>query len=80
VVAGRADAFAPKDVTQLTFQRLDSSAWSAGERYLLWFRFKDATPAEITLRAGFFPAPKLNNAQLPALLFPAPSAATKQAL
>lgn len=76
-VAGRADAFAPTDVTQLTFQRLDSGAWVGGERYLLWFKFKDATPTEITLRAGFFPAPKLSNAQLPALLFP-PSAGVEK--
>jgi hypothetical protein len=77
VVAGRAEAFAPTDVTELTFQRLDSAAWSAGERYLLWFRFKDATPTEITFRAGFFPASKLRNPQLPLLLFPpSPVAAT----
>ena len=77
VVAGRADAFAPTAVTQLTFQRLDSAAWSGGERYLLWFRFKDATPTEITFRAGFFPGSKLSNQQLPVLLFPAPAAAAK---
>jgi hypothetical protein len=70
IAAGRADAFAPRSVNELTFQRLDSVAWSGGERYLLWFRFKDSTPAEITIRAGFFPALKLGNSELPALLFP----------
>lgn len=73
VVAGRADAFVPKAATQLTFQRLDSAAWAVGERYLLWFKFKDATPSEVTLRAGFFSPSKLSNQQLPALLFPAPA-------
>ncbi|HEX2861535.1 MAG TPA: hypothetical protein VHN79_07835 [Lacunisphaera sp.] len=80
VAAGRADALAPTSVAQLTFQRLDSTAWLGGERYLLWFRFKDETPAEISFRAGFFTAPKLANAQLPALLFPpAPAGDVKSA-
>lgn len=62
----------PTEVPTITFQKLDSGSWVAGERYILWFRFKDDTPTELTLRAGFFAAPSLNNNRLPALLFPAP--------
>jgi hypothetical protein len=60
----------PAAGAELTFQTLDRTAWSAGERHILWFRFKDATPAEFTVRAGFFARPSLNNNALPALLFP----------
>ncbi len=63
-------ALKPESGTELTFQKLDSAAWSAGERYVLWFRFKDDAPAEFTLRAGFFARASLNNNALPALLFP----------
>lgn len=60
----------PAAGTELTFQTLERTAWSAGERHILWFRFKDASPAEFTVRAGFFARPSLNNNALPALLFP----------
>ena len=60
----------PKTVESITFQRLDSAAWVPNERYLVWFRFTDATPVEMTFRAGFFARPTLNNNALPALLFP----------
>jgi hypothetical protein len=66
----------PAAGAELTFQTLDRAAWSAGERYILWFRFKDAIPAEFTLRAGFFARPSLNNNALPGLLFP-PGPSTK---
>ncbi len=65
-----ADAWAPAGTQNVTFQRLNAAALLPGERYVLWFAFKDAAPAEITLRAGFFPSPSLNNSALPALLFP----------
>jgi hypothetical protein len=60
----------PESVTELTFQNLGSASWVAGERYVLWFRFKDDVPATLTLRAGFFAKSSLNNNALPALLFP----------
>lgn len=65
-----ASTLKPTAGTDLTFQKLDAAAWSPGERYLLWFRFKDDAPAEFTLRAGFFARASLNNNALPALLFP----------
>jgi len=61
----------PVDVPKITFQKLDSASWAAGERYILWFRFKDEAPAELTLRAGFFAKPSLNANALPVMLFPA---------
>ncbi len=67
-----ASAMKPESGSELTFQKLDSTAWSPGERYLLWFRFKDHEPAEFTIRAGFFIPPSLNHNSLPALLFPPP--------
>jgi hypothetical protein len=67
----------PESKSELTFQKLDSTAWSPGERYILWFRFNDAAPAEFTIRAGFFDRPSLNNNALPALLFPPAAATTK---
>jgi hypothetical protein len=60
----------PTGVASITLQKLDSASWAAGERYVLWFRFKDATPTEVTLRAGFFAKASLNGNTLPALLFP----------
>jgi hypothetical protein len=72
-----AAAMKPESRSDLTFQKLDSTAWSPGERYILWFRFNDAAPAELTIRAGFFDRPSLNNNALPALLFPSPAAPAK---
>lgn len=66
-----AAAMKPTGVEKITLQKLDSASWSANERYVLWFRFKDETPTEVTLRAGFFAKPTLNPNGLPALLFPA---------
>ena len=67
----------PESKSELTFQKLDSAAWSPGERYILWFRFNDAAPAEFTIRAGFFDRPSLNNNALPGLLFPPAAASAK---
>ena len=72
-----AAAMKPEAKSQLLFQKLDSAAWAPGERYILWFRFNDAAPAEFTLRAGFFDRPSLNNNALPGLLFPPAAASTK---
>jgi hypothetical protein len=72
-----AAAMKPESGPELTFQKLDSPAWSPNERYLLWFRFKDDAPAEFTIRAGFFARPTLNNNALPSLLFP-PAAPAKE--
>jgi hypothetical protein len=66
-----ASAMKPEAVENVTFQALNSAAWSPKERYILWFRFTDDTPAEFTIRAGFFPRPSLNMNGLPMLLFPA---------
>jgi hypothetical protein len=66
-----AAAMKPAGVEKITLQKLDSASWSAHERYVLWFRFKDEVPTEVTLRAGFFAKPTLNPNGLPALLFPA---------
>lgn len=65
-----AAAMKPAAGPELTFQKLDRPAWSADERYILWFRFKDDAPAEFTIRAGFFANSSLNNNALPSLLFP----------
>jgi hypothetical protein len=65
-----AAALKPESVADVTFQKLDSSALSPNERYIIWFRFKDDKPAALTLRAGFFGRSTLNNNALPALLFP----------
>jgi hypothetical protein len=69
----RTAAMKPEGVENVTFQALNSAAWLPTERYILWFRFTDDTPAEFTIRAGFFPRPSLNNNALPLLLFPAES-------
>ena len=66
-----AAAMKPVEVPKITFQKLDSGSWTSGERYILWFRFKDETPPELTLRAGFFAGASLNANGLPTLLFPA---------
>jgi hypothetical protein len=60
----------PQSGSDVTFQKLDASAWTPTERTIVWFRFIDDSPAAITLRAGFFARPSLNNNALPALLFP----------
>ena len=70
----QAAAMKPEAVANLMFQKLDSAQWTAGERHVLWFRFTDDKPTELSLRAGFFERPSLNNNALPALLFPAASA------
>ena len=70
-----AAAMKPESKSELMFQKLDRPAWAPGERYILWFRFNDAVPAEFTIRAGFFDRPSLNNNALPGLLF-APAAAS----
>jgi hypothetical protein len=66
-----ASAMQPVSGEKITLQKLDSGSWTAGERYILWFRFKDETPAEFTVRAGFFAGTSLNGNRLLALLFPA---------
>jgi hypothetical protein len=66
----QAAALKPEDGAKVTFQKLDSAQWTPGERYILWFRFKDDKPAEFSLRAAFFARPSLNQNSLPALLFP----------
>lgn len=63
----------PEAGTELNFQKLDSASLAPNERYVLWFRFKDDVPVELTLRAGFFAKSALNNNALPALLLPAPT-------
>jgi hypothetical protein len=65
-----AAAMKPESRPEIIFQQLDRTAWAPDERYILWFRFKDAVPAEFTIRAGFFDRPSLNNNALPMLLFP----------
>lgn len=65
------ETWAPTSVTKMTLQKLNAAALVPGERYVLWFNFKDAAPAAFTLRAGFFAKPSLNNNGLPTLLFPA---------
>jgi hypothetical protein len=66
-----AKAMKPESVENVTFQELKSTAWSPNERYILWFRFTDESPAEFSIRAGFFDRPSLNMNGLPMLLFPA---------
>lgn len=66
-----AKAMTPESVENVTFQALNSTAWSPNERYILWFRFTDESPAEFSIRAGFFDRPTLNMNGLPMLLFPA---------
>ena len=75
-LAAAAADLKPADVPNLTFQKLDAIALSPGERYVLWFNFSDVTPAEFSVRAGFF-AGALTNEKLPALLFPADAANAK---
>lgn len=72
-----AAAMKPESRPELTFQKLDSTAWASSERYILWFRFNDDVPAEFTIRAGFFDRPSLNNNALPGLLFPPAAASAK---
>jgi hypothetical protein len=67
-----AAAMKPETGANVTFQKLDSAQWQPGERYILWFRFTNDTPAEFTIRAGFFARPSLNGNALPSLIFPAP--------
>jgi hypothetical protein len=67
----RAAAMKPEEVENVTFQALNSAAWLPTERYILWFRFTDDTPAEFTIHAGFIPRPSLNQNTLPMLLLPA---------
>ena len=67
---GATQSWAPASVTKMTLQRLNAAALVPGERYVLWFNFKDSAPVELTVRAGFFDKQTLNNNGLPALLFP----------
>jgi hypothetical protein len=60
----------PEAVENVTFQTLSSQSWSPKERYVIWFRFTDDRPAEVSLRAGFFARSSLSNHALPSLLFP----------
>jgi len=66
-----AAAMKPESAANVTFQQLESAAWSPKERYILWFRFTDDTPATFSIRAAFFARPSVNNNALPAMLFPA---------
>lgn len=66
-----ASAMKPVTVPNVTFQKLDSAALSPNERYIIWFRFTDDAPAELSIRAAFFDRASLNNNVLPSLLFPA---------
>ena len=68
-----AAAMKPGNGTNVMFQKLDSAAWSARERYIIWFRFTNDAPVELSIRAAFFSRPALNNNALPSMLFPAAS-------
>ncbi|HEX2099364.1 MAG TPA: hypothetical protein VHF69_01805 [Candidatus Synoicihabitans sp.] len=72
-----AAAMQPTNGDTVALQALASTHWTPGERYIVWFSFKDEVPAELTIRAGFFARSSLSNHHLAALLFPAevPSAA-----
>ncbi len=69
----QAQSLLPESTGDVTFQRLDSRALSPGERYILWFRFKDDAPAEFSVRAAFFASGTLNNNRLPDLLLAKPT-------
>ena len=62
----------PEGVENVTFQTLGNQSWSPKERYVIWFRFTDDRPVNVSIRAGFFARPSLSNNAVPSMLFPAP--------